>query len=313
VIDNCGQPFLNGSVSVFFSNNDPALVLASQNNGRWSGTWTPRNALAGVTVTLRATDPATGAAGQVQVAGGAPENAGVPVLSSGGVVGSASYNAEPSPGALVSLFGQALSAGITSADRLPLETRLLDTTVVLGGRTLPLVFTSGGQINAMIPYTLPPDTVAPMVVRRGNAISTPELIRISEAQPAVFSLDLTGNGQGHIYRATAEGTQILASAASPVGAGDVLVIYCAGLGAVDPPVPAGERVPDTFLTSSVNPVSLTIGGVEAQVLFSGLTPNFTGLYQVNAIVPPGVAAGASVPVVLSVADRASKPVTIAVR
>jgi len=35
--------------------------------------------------------------------------------------------------------------------------------------------------------------------------------------------------------------------------------------------------------------------------------------SVNAIVPPGVAAGGSVPEVLSVADRASKPVTLAVR
>ncbi len=314
IIDDCGAAFLNGTVSTSFSNGDPPLVLASQRNGRWSATWTPRNArAAGVIVTLRATDPSTGVAGQVAVTGGAPENADVPVLSSGGVVGSASYNVDPSPGTLVSVFGSALARGISSAERLPLETRLLDTSVVLGGRALPLVFSSGGQINALIPYNLPPNTVAQMIVRRGNAISTPEPVAISDSQPAVFTLDLSGNGQGHIYRATAAGEQILASAGSAVTAGDVIVIYCAGLGAVDPPVAAGVAVPDAFLTRTVNKVTVTIGGLEAEAPFSGLTPNFTGLYQVNAIMPPGVAAGAAVPVVLTVADRSSKPVTIAVR
>ena len=49
---------------------------------------------------------------------------------------------------------------------------------------------------------------------------------------------------------------------------------------------------------------MTIGGVPAQVAFAGLTPGFAGLYQVNAVLPAGVASGSQVPVTVSVNGRA---------
>ena len=52
--------------------------------------------------------------------------------------------------------------------------------------------------------------------------------------------------------------------------------------------------------------------MNAQVLFAGLTPGFTGLYQVNVIVPGGVTPADNVPVVISVAGQTSLPVTIGI-
>jgi len=49
------------------------------------------------------------------------------------------------------------------------------------------------------------------------------------------------------------------------------------------------------------------------VAFAGLTPGLTGLYQVNATVPSGVAAGNQVPVVLAVDGAPDPPVTTAVK
>jgi uncharacterized protein (TIGR03437 family) len=43
---------------------------------------------------------------------------------------------------------------------------------------------------------------------------------------------------------------------------------------------------------------LTVGGTPAKILFAGLTPTLTGLYQIDFIVPAGVHSG-TVPVVLS--------------
>jgi uncharacterized protein (TIGR03437 family) len=60
-------------------------------------------------------------------------------------------------------------------------------------------------------------------------------------------------------------------------------------------------------------VSVTIGAQPAQVLFAGLAPGFAGLYQVNAVVPPGITPGAKVPVILTTAGFSSAPVTVAVQ
>jgi hypothetical protein len=66
-------------------------------------------------------------------------------------------------------------------------------------------------------------------------------------------------------------------------------------------------------SNTVNPVTVTIGGNPAQVLFAGLAPGYAGLYQVNVVVPEGVTPGANVPVILTTAAFSSPPVTVAVQ
>ena len=48
---------------------------------------------------------------------------------------------------------------------------------------------------------------------------------------------------------------------------------------------------------------MLIGGIAAEVLFSGLAPGFAGLYQVNVTVPANVTAGPAIPVRVSVAVK----------
>jgi uncharacterized protein (TIGR03437 family) len=43
--------------------------------------------------------------------------------------------------------------------------------------------------------------------------------------------------------------------------------------------------------------TLTVGGTQAQVIFSGLTPQYVGINQVNFIVPAGIT-GNSIPIQL---------------
>src|SRR5262249_43951077 len=95
--------------------------------------------------------------------------------------------------------------------------------------------------------------------------------------------------------------------------GDVVVIYCAGLGIVAPPVPAGVPAPLTGLTNTVNPVTALIGGRPALVFFAGLTPGLAGLYQVNAFVPDGLPDNDNTSLVLMVLGQTSGTVTLAIR
>jgi len=315
VVDDCGAPLRSGRVIASFSNGDAAIPLVGAPGGRWSGTWTPRNArTADLKVTVKAEQPDAKLEGTAEVGGAAAANPEVPIVNTAGVVSAGSYatSATPSPGELVSVFGTKLSDGFEAASALPLRTQMQGTLLALAGRPLPLVFTSDGQVNAVIPYDIAPGQTHQLVARRGGRLSAPESITVVAAQPAVFTTDLTGKGQGHIYVNTT-GAQILADAANPAVAADSLVFYCTGLGAVDPPTNAGEATPADPLRKTIGTVTITIGGRPAEVLFAGLTPGFTGLYQINVQLPAGVTPGDAVEVVVSVGGVAGPPVTIAVR
>ena len=315
VVDDCGQLLTAGAVVVTFSNGDPPLALDSLEDGRWSGTWQARNVgAAQVNITVTATIPGTTVQGTAQIVGGLQANPNIPQVGAGAVVSAASFAQQvpASPGSLISIFGVEMAEGTGGAEALPLNTQLAGTTVVLGGQSLPLLFASEGQINAMIPYDIAINTEHQLVVQRGTSFTVPEPVTVAPAQPAVFTLNQSGQGQGLVFVATAT-TQVLADGSNPAKAGDVVIVWCSGLGLLDQTVVAGEAAPFSPLARTVDPVTVTIGGVNASVQFAGLAPGFTGLYQVNALVPAGVTPGDDVPVVLNVAGQTSPTVTMAVQ
>jgi uncharacterized protein (TIGR03437 family) len=119
-------------------------------------------------------------------------------------------------------------------------------------------------------------------------------------------------GQGIIV--DGENLGVIVDPANPIARGKVVVIYAEGLGLVNAPgLLAGQASPANPLATVRNPVTVTIGGLNATVLFAGLTPGLSGLFQINAVVPDGVTPGPAVPVVVSSGGLNSEPVTIGVR
>jgi uncharacterized protein (TIGR03437 family) len=100
---------------------------------------------------------------------------------------------------------------------------------------------------------------------------------------------------------------------TPATAGDILAIFCTGLGAVNPMVPDGAAALSMPLSYTVATPTVTIGGKNAPVSFSGLSPGFVGLYQIDAMVPSGITPSSQVPVVVSISGEIGPPVTIAVK
>jgi uncharacterized protein (TIGR03437 family) len=148
-------------------------------------------------------------------------------------------------------------------------------------------------------------------VQYGNTLSLPQSLVVAQAEPGIFTANEQGTGQGSITKS--DGVTV-AQPGTPANIGETIVIYCTGLGLVTPSVKEGTAAPSTPpLATTVNPVTVTIGGQAAQVSFSGLAPGYAGLYQVNAVVPAGITVGNAVPVVLSVAGQTSPPATIAVQ
>jgi uncharacterized protein (TIGR03437 family) len=320
VVDNCGQNVTSNTskaaVLASYSNGDPGGPMVNVGNGRWVRTWQPQRPsapdLPAAAVVTAFVVSANGAllAGQIDipVTFGPPSR--VPIVNSGGVLNAASYQGTVvAPGSLITIYGANLAqGGPAQSAPSPLPLQLGQTNVLLAGRQLPLLYTSDGQVNAQVPYDLPLNVPTQLVVQTGGTQSVPEPLAVAPAQPAIFTVDQSGGGQGVIVNFA---TNVIADQRAPVEAGDTLVIYCTGLGAVSSVLAPG--MPATGPTSTLAPVSLTIGGQPAsQVIYAGLTPSFPGLYQVNAVVPAG-ATGDSVPVVLSVAGQTSPPVTIAVK
>ncbi len=294
IVDDCGHPMVTGSVVASFSNGDPPLPLVPLRDGRWSGTWRPAR-VSETTIMLSAQIPDPQIRGE-----SAPRLVGVaandkpPVIFPNGVVSAVSFTpqAPVAPGAFVAIFGS----------------RLADASLVIQGRLVRTISATDSQINAILPYDLPVNTLVQVTVRSGTRYSNSEPVTVAVAQPAIFTVDQSGKGQGSIY---APGHLVNRENAATTG--DVIVIYCSGLGVVDPPVRAGDPAPLSPLSQIVHPKSLTIAGVQAQVRFAGLSPGSIGLYQVNAVVPDGIPPSDQAQVILTVAGQSSPPVTMAVR
>ncbi len=307
VIDECAQLLREGSVIASFTNGDPGIALVSLKDGTWTGTWTPQALSSRATIEICATGNGVSQcqvetlSGRINAGSGGPQ----PVFSSQGVVSAASFGqpGEVTPGGMVSIFGENLAPQVAVAEALPLPTELAGVTASLGGSPLSLLFVSPGQINAIIPATAVVEVQQELSIGGSTAS-----LSVVETTPGVFTVNQAGTGQGYVV--TSRG---VADAANPAEPGEVVVIYCAGLGPVSPAVDAGVAAPSDPLSVATNPVTVEIGGLEAEVFFAGLTPGFAGLYQINAKVPEGVAVGNSVPVVIRSGSKSAPVVTMAVR
>src|SRR5579863_2725110 len=96
---------------------------------------------------------------------------------------------------------------------------------------------------------------------------------------------------------TAANTTPLTQCGQPAAPGDYLVLYTTGLGLATPngdpngkPLMTGTIPPPdgSVLYKTVATPTLTVGGLPATVLFSGMAPGAAGEYQVDFQVPSGV-------------------------
>jgi uncharacterized protein (TIGR03437 family) len=318
IVDDCGNligptNLKSASVTASFSNKDNDITLNHIGNGIWTGSWKPVNATPGVAAVSVTAFYSTGSvlqSGQASLTG--TVSTGVtPTVTSGGVVHAASGAAGVpiAPGSLVTIYGSNLSNAEGQSSTLPLPQTENGTQVLLGNTPLPILYTSKGQVNVQVPFSTPVNTQYQISVQKDNVLSVPEQLVIAAAQPGVFTLNQQGSGQGVIFKS--DGVT-LADVNNPATVGETVVIYCTGLGAVNPPVAEGMPAPSSPLSHTVNQVTVSIGGQDAIVDFSGLTPGYPGLYQVNARVPNGVS-GSSVPVTVSVTGQTSPQVTMAVQ
>jgi uncharacterized protein (TIGR03437 family) len=208
---------------------------------------------------------------------------GKPAVAAGGVVNAASQRPGLSPGGIFTIYGVNLAGGRRAVAAGPLPEALAGVRVQLDGQFAPLLFVSDRQINAVAPTGLAVGTTAVVVqsTQGGTTELTPAVsVPVRGTDPGIFVID-TATSEGAVLVAGSGQT----TARQPARAGEIVEIYATGLGLWDPG--GGIVPPETLIRARV-----LIGGREGEVLFSGPSPQFPGLYQVNARVPDGLAAGA---------------------
>lgn len=231
-----------------------------------------------------------------------------PVLPADSIVNGASFARGPvAPGSIVSIFGSDFADGVIVAKDLPLPTTLGNTSVTFNGVAAPLFAVTPGQINAQVPFETSTGN-AIVQVRRGSLASESRNVAVALVSPGIFVMD-----QGTKAAAMLHGdTYALVDASTPARPGEPVLIYTTGLGPLKIPVRSGEGGPGAapFADTVLLPV-VTIGGLQASVIYSGLAPGLAGLYQLNVQIPAGTQPG-NLPVQVSVNGAASNAATVAV-
>jgi uncharacterized protein (TIGR03437 family) len=239
-----------------------------------------------------------------------------------------------SPGSLVSTF---VSTGVSqnlSANSLPLPKTLGGLTLNIGG-ALNLSATSGwtysstgstqaallavspNQVNFQIPPGIAPGSAVPAQLTKPDGTTLLTTLNITATAPGIFTLLQNGQGQGAVLNPdySVSGNPQSVVGAKPATRGSFIQIFATGGGDTTPsllPGYAADPTGNPLALTNVQP-TVSIGGIQAQVLFSGIAPGYAGLWQINAVVPQTVTPGSAVPLVISAGGVSSNTVTIAVQ
>ena len=214
------------------------------------------------------------------------------------------------PGEIITLFGQNIGprtpAGFGLGPDGKVATNLGGTQVLFDGFAAPVLYACATQVNAIVPYEVDAKTFTNISLQFNGTTIPAGAVSVASSAPAIFMLD--------------EGPAVLNednsinNSLNPALRGSRIQIYATGEGATSPPGITGE-INGGDTRKPVLPVTVTIGGVDAQITYYGSAPSqVSGLFQVNAVVPPDAVPGPALPLVLKVGTLQSQnSVTIAVK
>jgi uncharacterized protein (TIGR03437 family) len=234
------------------------------------------------------------------------------IAATNGVVNGASFAATGiAPGEIATVFGTNLTSvtGINLTSGLPLPTQFQNVSVLVNGTAAPIFAVDNvngqNQINFQVPWEVAPESKASVAVMNTVGTSATVMVPVVAAQPGIINYSSGGQTFGVILHSDFQ----LADTGHPASPGEVLLIYCTGLGAVSstPGDGAAGSGQDT-----IGQPTVTIGGQKGTVQFSGLAPDFVGLNQVNVQLPSTLKSGNQA-VVLSISGASSNSVLLPVK
>jgi uncharacterized protein (TIGR03437 family) len=208
------------------------------------------------------------------------------------------------PGEIVSIFGSGLGPQNGMAFSFDAATGALplsgpDLQVTWNGMPSPLYYAKEDQLNVQVPYELSGVSQATLSVTVNGTANSLTNLPVAATAPGlagvVFNADSTRNGPSN-----------------PAARGSLVVLFATGEGVTLPAARTGAFSMGGP-AEPVLPVSVSIGGLPSDVVFRGRVVGTAGVLQVNARVPDAAVPADRLAVVLSVGDRESSPINIAVK
>jgi uncharacterized protein (TIGR03437 family) len=255
-----------------------------------------------------------------------------PILTAQGFLDAAGFSLPPAAGGLGSVFGT-FCVDDGYAPEIPLPTEINETRLLLGPPSAalssgskdtqhlipaPLLFVSNNQINFQIPWELASSAPGSLeaVVEVGGVASDPVEVALARYTPSIFAFGSERPAMGIVlnldFTVAQPSGAIPGLSSRPAQQGGVIIIYATGLGPVSPPPQTGDRGGAT-LHHTTEPAVVRVGDIAANVSFAGLSPDFVGVYQVNATLGANTPLGNAVPITIQIGGQQSPAdITIAV-
>jgi uncharacterized protein (TIGR03437 family) len=238
-----------------------------------------------------------------------------PVISSAGIANGASFlGGAIAPGEVVTLYGS--SMGPAALTTLQLDANgnvaksLAGTVVTFNGTAAALIYTSAGQVSAIVPYGVNSKALADVQITYNGAASNTVSIPVTDASPALFTYNSSGKGAAALLNQD----NSVNTPDNPAARGSVITLFGTGEGQTDPGGVDGQ-VANSVYPKPVLPVSVTIGGIPAAVAYAGAAPgDVAGVIQINVTIDNAVTPGPAVPIAITIGTKTSPAgTTIAVQ
>jgi uncharacterized protein (TIGR03437 family) len=207
------------------------------------------------------------------------------------LVNAASYEVRGiAPGELLTGFGELLGPREIAGLQLDMSGRVSSVTggtrILVNGVALPMVYSVQSQFSAIAPWNEEGVKTVWISVERGGNTSAPYRLKTLESKPGLFTLDASGTGLAAIVNPNGSINQ----RGNPARRGDTIVAYLTGGGAMDVNGLPGSVA--SGLSRLRLPVSVSIGGVSAEVVYAGNAPGLIeGVTQLNIKIPGGSSSG----------------------
>ncbi len=164
-----------------------------------------------------------------------------------------------------------------------------------------LYYISPTQLNVLAPPNLPTGVVEVQVTNNGN-VSSPGSVAAQTLSPSFFVFDGTHVVAQHVSNYSDVGpTTLYPGLTTPASPGEEVVLYANGFGQTSEPVQTGASTQGGTLATL--PV-VTIGGINAQVIYAGLAG--VGEYQFNVYIPSNAPSG-DLPLVATYNGQTTQP------